>query len=46
MRAPLPGHAHPGRDGEVLTMDLVFIGMAVVFFALSYGFMRLAERLQ
>lgn len=30
----------------VLTMDFVFIGMTLVFFALSYGFMRLAERLQ
>jgi len=27
-------------------MDFVFIGMTFVFFALSYGFMRLAERLQ
>jgi hypothetical protein len=30
----------------VLIMDFVFIGLTLVFFALSYGFMRLAERLQ
>jgi hypothetical protein len=29
----------------VVEMDVVFVGLVVVFFALSWGFVRLTERL-
>lgn len=29
-----------------MTMDFVFLGLTLIFFALSWGFVRLCDRLQ
>jgi hypothetical protein len=33
------------RKGEVSVDDVIFVGLAVVFFAFSWGFVRLTEKL-
>jgi hypothetical protein len=44
-RQPVPGTLATDSAWEGMMQDLIYLGLTALFFALCWGFVRLAERL-